>query len=476
MTTDRSPTPLGAGLRSLILPGWGQISLDHRRFGWSLVATTALTLTAVLTLVSQLGAVETAALLADASVLGALIAVNWVVAGLRLTLAGYAWRARGGRNPLAVTLLAVLVIAPHALLGWFGLETRNALTEVFSQDTTVGSAPQPPALLPPPTSSTSSTTTTSIALTPVTTAPGQYMTDVTVPPTTTTTLPLDGERMNLLLLGGDAGPGRGGLRTDAMILASLDFRSGDAALFGIPRNFHGFTFSDGTPYSGSILNSVYSWGRRNPGVFGGIDPGASAAMDVIGHITGLQVHHFMLIDLTGFASLVDALGGVEITVPRSVNGPLYDTRTGGYEMIHIPAGRQRLSGEEALAYSRARYGTSDYARMARQRCVLTSLVAQSDAFTLLTNYGDILRAFESHVTTDLPLESMPDLIRFLPRFDSDEIEVLGFDSTWSTGRTWSGDPIPDIERIRQAVSETLGETGEGGGSGAAPASEACSAS
>lgn len=465
---------MGAGFRSLILPGWGQISTSYRRLGWALLVITFLVLAALAAIVSSIGIAEAMAWLADPDVLLAMVAANWLVALVRLTSAGHAWRARGGRHPLAALLLAALVVAPHSVIGWVGLEARGALNEVFVASPAAPSLTPPPQIaLPTMSSSTSTTEVATTTFSPPTTAPGQYRTDITVPAATTTTVAFNGERVNLLLLGGDAGPRRSGLRTDTMIVASIDPESGEVALFGIPRNFGGLTFSDDTPYRGSILNSVYGWGRRHPDAFGGVDPGASATTDVIEHMTGLDIHHFFLIDLTGFPAVVDALGGVKLRVTEPIDGPLYDPVTGDYEMIRIPAGEQQLTGGEALAYSRARHSSSDYARMARQRCVLTSLVAQSDAFSLLLGLPELVGVFETHITTDLPVDLIPDLIRLLPRVDPEAVSVIGFDPTWSKGHTPEGYAIPDVARIRSVISETLNDPVSVSELGVESAAEAC---
>ncbi|CAN5827406.1 hypothetical protein BH23ACT5_BH23ACT5_01540 [soil metagenome] len=175
------------------------------------------------------------------------------------------------------------------------------------------------------------------------------------------------------------------------------------------------------------------------------------------HLTGLDIDHFMLVDLTGFGDLVDAFGGVTLDVPTAIDGPLYDTETGGYTMIRIPEGRQTLDGAQALAYSRARHGSTDYARMRRQRCVLAAMVDDADAFSLVANLPGLLEAVSTHVTTDIPLELVPHLIRLTAEVSAEEIRVVGFDHTWRSGRTPAGHPIPDVDSIRSTVATTLSE-------------------
>jgi LCP family protein required for cell wall assembly len=240
-----------------------------------------------------------------------------------------------------------------------------------------------------------------------------------------------------------------------MIVASIDPISGDTALFGVPRNYGNPTLTDGTVVPVTQLGHVYGWGRRHPDRFGGIDPGAGAVRDAVANITGLEIDYYFLVDLTGFAEVVDALGGVQVAVSKPVDAPIYDVVTGSHEMVHIPAGVHHLDGAHALGYSRARYGSTDYARMGRQRCLLVSLAAQADILSLFARLDGILEAVESNLTTDLPIEMVPDLIRLTPRVSAADIRMVGFDNTWGNGRTPRDRVIPDIGRIREAVRVTI---------------------
>lgn len=453
-------SPFGAGLRSVLVPGWGQLSGSRRRLGWVLIfATTAAVaglMATVVTAVTLVGSVGAVARLADPELLQTLLAANVVVAITRLVSVEHAWWTRGGRNVFVAVLLGVIVLLPHVVVGWFGVEVRHTLVEVF--------APPPPPTAPtlPETTSTTvpttvPTTTTPPTSTTVPTTTTTTVTTTTTAPTTTTTLPMGRERLTVLLLGGDAGPGRTGLRTDTTMVASVDTTTGAAAIFGLPRNFGSLRFSDGTRFTGTILNSVYGWGRRNPEVFGGVDPGASAVMDVAEHLTGLDIDYFLLVDLTGFADLVDVVGGITLTVPAPVDGPLYDPETGDYTMVRIDAGPQTLDGGRALAYARSRLGTTDYARMARQRCLISALVDEMDPLDLITRLPDFLTEVESHVTTDLPVDLVPDLITLADRVEAGSIRAVGFGPSWGLGRNQRGYVVPDVERIRAAVQEVLAE-------------------
>jgi LCP family protein required for cell wall assembly len=312
-----------------------------------------------------------------------------------------------------------------------------------------------------------------IELSPIVSTPGQYVADVIDAKPTEGWEPFGKERLNILLLGGDAGPGRIGLRTDTMMVASIDPISGDSVLVGVPRNFGGVTLSDGSAVPVTQLGHVYGWGAKNADRFPGPNPGAAAVRDAIGTITGLEIDHYVLVDLTGFADVVNAFGGVTLDVKEPIDGPLYDTTTGTYEMVHIPVGVQHLDGAHALAYSRARYGSTDYARMGRQRCVLATMASQADLLDLFSKIGKLLDSIESNVDTDIPASSIPDLIRLTPRIDAATIRMIGFDGTWGTGATSAGRPVPDVERIREAVRRVIDEPGSAPDLGAATADTGC---
>ncbi|HJS72000.1 MAG TPA: LCP family protein [Acidimicrobiia bacterium] len=470
---ERRPSSFGAALRSTVVPGWGQLAVNRPRIGKTLVFITGLMLIAALTVFLFVEPVEWAAWLIDPDVILFVVVANLLFAVVRLFSTGHAWVVGGGHRWFAAMFLAVIVAIPHAALAWVGLETRDSIMKVFPS-----SGPVAAAAVSSTTSSTTTTlpttTTTQMVLITVATGPGRYGDDQIDFENVPLWRPFGDERLNLLLLGGDAGPGRAGLRTDTMIVASIDPVSGDTALIGLPRNFGQVAFTDGTAVPVELLNAVYGWGHQNPKVFGGPDPGAAAIQNVAENITGLDIDHYMLVDLTGFADLVNAFGGVTLDVPTPIDGPLYDTETGRYQMVRIEPGEQVLDGGHALAYARARYGSSDYVRMGRQRCILASMARDADPLGLVSRFPDLLAVIENNMSTDFPIEKLPDLIKLAPRVESDTIRVIGFDSNWGTGRTVDGAIIPDIARIRQTVVQMIDDPSASETLGAATAEAACS--
>ncbi|REF37497.1 LCP family protein [Thermasporomyces composti] len=221
-------------------------------------------------------------------------------------------------------------------------------------------------------------------------------------------------RYNILLLGADAGPGRVGLRPDSITLVSVEETSGRTAMFSFPRNLQRVRFPAGTVMhrqfpdgfscgDDCLLNSIYTWATDHKELFPGVDdPGIEATKDAIRGLTGLTVHYYALIDMAGFEELVDAVGGITIDVGRDV--PI--TGPGGVHRGTIKAGRQHMDGYTALWFARSRAGTSDYDRMARQRCVLGAMLDQLDPATVALKFRQIAGAGQRIVSTDIPASKL----------------------------------------------------------------------
>lgn len=233
------------------------------------------------------------------------------------------------------------------------------------------------------------------------------------------TEPVDG-RYNILLLGGDAGPDRSGLRPDSISLASIDVETGAATMIGIPRNFERATFSEGSPLWGPfpngydcgdecLINYLFTYGEENPELYpdalaGGSTPGIEATRDAVSGVTGLAIQYFVLIDMQGFAQLVDALGGVEIDVPvRTPIGSITNTQPDYW----VEAGRQRFTGDQALWYGRSRFDTTDYDRMERQRQVQAAIITQFEPANVIGKFQGVADAGAQVVKTDVPSVMLP---------------------------------------------------------------------
>lgn len=291
-------------------------------------------------------------------------------------------------------------------------------------------------------------------------------------------------RVTMLIAGGDAGVGRGGLRTDAMIVASIHMGTGKAALFGFPRNMGSIPlpkkFENAfvefeqriAPEPEPIeegeepvewesckcfpeqLNALYPFTRRWTRTYpDDVDPGMAALRDVLGGLMGTRIDYYMLIDMAAFVDLVDAIGGIDVNVREPLQSEVSPPREGDpWATVDVDVGWNHLSGSEALAYARARKGSSDYARMERQRCMVRGVAAKADPFTMLRSFPAIVDALENSVVTDVPRSFVAEFIGAAAGLDFDDIQTVGFTHAyWEPERDHLYHPIPDVERIRSKV-------------------------
>lgn len=224
--------------------------------------------------------------------------------------------------------------------------------------------------------------------------------------------PIDG-RYTVLLLGGDAGPDRLGLRPDSITLASVDADTGEVTMIGIPRNMYNAPFADGSPLwadwpngyncgDDCLISYLYPYAEERPDLYpearlNGSTPGIEATRDAVEGVTGVEVQFVVLIDLQGFESIVNAMGGIVVDAEPMTLGV-----NDGPVVGEIVAGEQRMDGYTALWYARNRYNLTDFDRMAHQRQIQEAMLQQFDPFTVFTRFEAIADASEETVSTDIP--------------------------------------------------------------------------
>jgi len=486
---DGTYRPVLMAALSAVVPGWGQWQMGERRRGLAFVAITLAIGIPVVVLTAMVFYVEGLDLAVDLarpffehpSLLLVLLAVNGllmvfraiaVVDAFLLPRGGVSIRQRVGRaRPLAiagVALILVAVVLPH---GW--VARRNlALYDLFTYDFTADPA-QVTTTVPDTTVPATTTSTTTVDETSTTTS----STTTTSTTTTTTTIPdpFDGfSRVNVLLMGGDSGVGRHGIRTDTMIVVSIDPQTGATAMFSVPRNNVQLPIPDDIPayetfgchcYPG-LANEIYQYGLANPDLFpGGANTGGNASKAIIGSLLGLDIHYFALVDLQGFVDVIDALGGVTITVTERVYDATYPHEDGTEEVIDIQPGVYDMDGHLALAYARSRRASDDYDRMGRQRCVIEAVAEQADPIGMLRRLPDLVPAIQGSVVTDIPVSDIPDFLDLMDRADLETIpsvrfmwrapEFEGTPTSYVAGWTSDRYPIPNVELIRRTVATAI---------------------
>ncbi|GAB2989492.1 LCP family protein [Nocardioides montaniterrae] len=275
------------------------------------------------------------------------------------------------------------------------------------------------------------------------------------------------DRVNLLLLGGDGDIGREGVRTDSMILLSIDTKTGKMVTFSLPRNLAGAQFpadsplhalypngfTDGDPADGNyMLNAVYrDVPMYHPGVLGkSSNEGADAIKQAISGTLGIPVDYYLLVNLSGFREIVNAIGGVTVNVnePIAIQGDTSD---------HIPpigyiapGPNEHLDGYHALWFARGRWGADDYQRMDRQRCMINAIIDAANPGNLLIRYLDLIKAGKQIVLTDIPKELGPAFVDLALKVKDGKAKSVVFKTSASFN---SADP--DFDYIHATVQAAL---------------------
>ncbi|HVL82976.1 MAG TPA: LCP family protein [Pseudonocardia sp.] len=434
------PRALLVTAAAAVLPGLGHLLLGRRRTGGAILAVVALAATGLGIAVARTDGTELAAGLFSTPVLVAvtagcaLVALGWTATIVRTYDLARPRRLGTGRRLCGggvVVALCAAVVTPLGVTANAADSQRALLDEVFPNRPTPAD-PAPSDLIGRP-------------------------------------------RLNLLLLGSDAGPDRTGARTDTMMVASLDTRTAEVILFALPRNIQrapfpqGSTaaqrFPDGFP---DLLNAVYGYGHANPGVAPAgptADPGTNLLMSSVEELLGLPLHHYVSVDMVGLAAVVDALGGVTVDVgPQRL--PIGGVTPSGRLVEpegYLEPGVQHLDGHETLWYTRSRRNSDDYDRMARQRCLIDAVLSQNSPTELLLRFRAVAAAAGGGVRTDIPRSMLPALVTLTAEQGPPRVRSVAFDpdlpAPGEPGGTFRP-ARPDVEYMREVVADALAAPGE----------------
>lgn len=214
---------------------------------------------------------------------------------------------------------------------------------------------------------------------------------------------------NILLIGSDNrgdgnekyGEDTGTQRSDTTILLHLAADRGSATAVSIPRDLMAQVPKCTKPGGATVSPRFeqFNWAFEMGG--------AACTIRTVEDMTGVRIDHHLIVDFTGFKKMVDAVDGVEICAPE----PVHDQNA----HLDLPAGRQKLDGEQALGYVRARESIgdgSDTQRMERQQDFLASLVKKVRGNGVLLNpvkLYPLLSAATSSLTADPGLDSLSEL-------------------------------------------------------------------
>jgi polyisoprenyl-teichoic acid--peptidoglycan teichoic acid transferase len=270
----------------------------------------------------------------------------------------------------------------------------------------------------------------------------------TVQPTATTDFQIaawDGQkRYTILIMGLDKRPGEEGtgFRTDSMILVSIDPMTKQVGMLSIPRDIF-------VPIPGETemqqINRVYVLGELDrPG------NGPRKLMDTLQYNLGMKIDSYIAVTFESVIKAVDAVGGIEIDVPQTIDDPEYPDMNYGYQPLHIDAGRQHMNGELALKYARTRHQSSDFDRTGRQQQVILAIrqqVVKPEVLArLATNAPSLWSDFSSGILTDLTFDQILSIGWYLKDLPVNNIKKGGMVEQYIQATTIDGSPVLVINR------------------------------
>jgi LCP family protein required for cell wall assembly len=233
-------------------------------------------------------------------------------------------------------------------------------------------------------------------------------------------------RITVLVMGIDRRPGEDFQSlTDTMMVVSLNPLDNTASIMNIPRDFFAeIPGVNGRRRINTAFNIGYGRGVRGPA------GGAALAIETVEQNLAIVIDHYVLIDFTAFIHSVDAIGGVDIDVPKDIYDASYPTMNFGYEVFAVSAGANHFDGQTALKYARTRHGDTDFGRSMRQQQVIMAVrdkVFDLGVEELLFQFPILYAEVSEGVRTDLALSDMYSLAMIARSMPRENIKTVVLD-------------------------------------------------
>ena len=272
-------------------------------------------------------------------------------------------------------------------------------------------------------------------------------------------VPWDGEsRYTIIVAGLDRRQDQSNepVRTDSLMLVSLDPATGSLGLLSIPRDL--WVEIPGQDERDRI-NRAYFLGEVR--ATGG---GARLLQQTLRLNLGMLVHNYVLLDFNVLVDFVNLLGGIEITIDYAINDERYPDENYGYDPFNLEPGAHILNGDDALRFARTRHGNNDVLRAARQQQVLSAIrdrVRSINVVELIAQVPALLSSLSDNLRTGLDLQQIVQMALFARDIDADDItmRVMNFEylQEYTTEAYSQQVLIPIVERLPRLLRETFGE-------------------
>ena len=231
--------------------------------------------------------------------------------------------------------------------------------------------------------------------------------------------------VNIMLLGSDEELTEDNfIRTDTMIVVSLNVETDTVSMMSLPRDLFVYI-----PHGKmGRLNTAFGIGENLSW-----DPGRGFGLlrQTLFYNLGINVHYYARVNFSGFETIIDHLGGVDIAVDCAYRD-LYPIWTGEYRWRTLPVGLHTFDGFDALWYARTRKYTDDFDRGRRQQLLLRAMWRKARGEGLIATVPRLWTELTDVVDTDLPLDMLLRLLPHLMTLDLAAVENITFKKNYHT--------------------------------------------
>ena len=251
-------------------------------------------------------------------------------------------------------------------------------------------------------------------------------------------LPTIDGKMNIMLMGVDERSGDVG-RSDTLMLLSLNANRESASLLSIPRD----TRVKIKGHNYDKINAAYAYGGEN------------LSQSTLESFLGINIDHYVIVNTSSFVDLIDALGGIDISVEKRMKyeDPWDD---GGGLVIDLKPGIQHMDGKTAITYVRYRDAEGDAGRVRRQQKFMRACLNKLSSPTMIVRLPEIITKINSAVHTDLSITELiavaSTLINADKQKDGLKTGIVPGQWLYINGVAYL---IPNIERLGQVITDNL---------------------
>ncbi|HXF85520.1 MAG TPA: LCP family protein [Anaerolineales bacterium] len=282
-----------------------------------------------------------------------------------------------------------------------------------------------PTITPIPSSTSTPTFTPTPTLTPTATEPTALC---GAPPA-----------MFILIIGSDSRRDNysAGL-ADSIRIARVDFIHPRVQILTFPRDLYVEIPGIDPQYNitHGKLNQAYLYGNPSYNYYSGPGQGPGLLANTLKHNFDARVDHYLAVNLQTFVRVVDAVGGIDINLPYTIDGRVKGSKDPN---LYFPAGPQHLNGYRTMLLARMR-PQGDFQRIEIQNLILHALASKLLSPAVIPNLPSLIEAFHGSVQTDLGTVEIGQLLCLASMLNAQQIELLGFPETIFTSQRYQ-DPV-----------------------------------